>query len=284
MKGRRKLSPEERADICRRYQAGQKVAEIYVIHGISSSTLGKTLQRAGLPLRDANATRSAQFSWPPERLQLAISLHVAGHTSSEIGAKLNVDRSTVSKRLRDAEVANPGCTVPAGRIDRQQRKHTVYRVVTGGYDWTDAKLDEMKRLMAAGLSATQIAEKFGTTKSSVLGKSRRLGIVWPERIRTQGHSPAPVKPKVQRVIVSDAINGKTISLPDPAASANAISMTYAALIQLAQPVGFYHPTRGIDLAGWNAERARAGRPPFAIRKSQERVRGRLEFHADRFGA
>lgn len=42
--------------------------------------------------------------------------------------------------------------------------------------WTDAEVDELKRLGAIGLSGGQIASEMGKTRSAILGKVYRLGL------------------------------------------------------------------------------------------------------------
>ena len=55
-----------------------------------------------------------------------------------------------------------------------------------GGTWTDAKVEELKGLLAQNKSASEIADVMGTTRNSVLGKVQRLGMahefesVWTE--------------------------------------------------------------------------------------------------------
>jgi GcrA cell cycle regulator len=60
--------------------------------------------------------------------------------------------------------------------------------------WSDDKVEELKRLWAAGCSATDIASELGDgiSRCGVLGKINRLGL---ERRR----KPAPRKPRAQTV-------------------------------------------------------------------------------------
>ena len=48
--------------------------------------------------------------------------------------------------------------------------------------WTDERVDRLKRLWGAGMSANEIAKKLGgTSRNAVIGKLSRLGLVEAER-------------------------------------------------------------------------------------------------------
>lgn len=49
--------------------------------------------------------------------------------------------------------------------------------------WDDAAIKRMEKHWANGLSGSQIAKLFGTTRSAILGKARRMGL--PSRRITQ---------------------------------------------------------------------------------------------------
>src|SRR6202023_4096672 len=52
--------------------------------------------------------------------------------------------------------------------------------------WTAEKDKQLRRLEAAGLSAAQIADRLGTTRSAVIGRSVRLrGLVFPSQLQRQ---------------------------------------------------------------------------------------------------
>lgn len=62
------------------------------------------------------------------------------------------------------------------------------------FTWTDENLALLKMMWEAGDSATQIAKHMGTTKGSVLGKARRLGLPAreaPEALRKPAAPEAP---------------------------------------------------------------------------------------------
>ena len=52
--------------------------------------------------------------------------------------------------------------------------------------WTAEKNKQLQRLEAAGLSAAQIAERTGTTRNAVIGRSVRLrGLIFPSQIQRE---------------------------------------------------------------------------------------------------
>src|SRR5260370_13616705 len=52
--------------------------------------------------------------------------------------------------------------------------------------WTAEKDKQLRRLEAAGLSAAQIADRLGTTRNTVIGRSVRLrGVIFPSQIQRQ---------------------------------------------------------------------------------------------------
>jgi hypothetical protein len=52
--------------------------------------------------------------------------------------------------------------------------------------WTAEKDKQLQRLEAAGLSAAQIADRIGTTRNAVIGRSVRLrGLIFPSQLERQ---------------------------------------------------------------------------------------------------
>jgi hypothetical protein len=57
--------------------------------------------------------------------------------------------------------------------------------------WTAEKDRQLRRLEAAGLSAAQIADRIGTTRNAVIGRSVRLrGLIFPSQLRRQRREQA----------------------------------------------------------------------------------------------
>jgi GcrA cell cycle regulator len=56
--------------------------------------------------------------------------------------------------------------------------------------WTQALVDELRRLVAEGLTTTQVARVLGITKNMVISKCGRSGISIPPKSRITDYSPA----------------------------------------------------------------------------------------------
>ena len=76
-------------------------------------------------------------------------------------------------------------------------------------NWTPQIIDEMQRLLNAGLSTSQVAAALGTTKNAIIGKSRR------ERVKLGLITETPRKPRVR------TRRDRMLTLPSRAASVSA---------------------------------------------------------------
>lgn len=65
------------------------------------------------------------------------------------------------------------------------------------FDWTDDRHDELKLLWADGLSASEIGEKWGVSRNSIIGKVHRLKL--PKRAQDTHNGSPVVKRKRKRV-------------------------------------------------------------------------------------
>src|SRR5260370_33916253 len=73
--------------------------------------------------------------------------------------------------------------------------------------WTAEKDKQLQRLEAAGLSAAQIADRIGTTRNAVIGRSARLrGLIFPSQIQRQRSGralhAARLRQQKERTVVS----------------------------------------------------------------------------------
>lgn len=67
--------------------------------------------------------------------------------------------------------------------------------------WSAHRVEELKRLVAAGYSCRQIADEIGVTRNAVIGKMNRLGLSRPKDIparprETAERKRAPWRPKI----------------------------------------------------------------------------------------
>jgi GcrA cell cycle regulator len=65
--------------------------------------------------------------------------------------------------------------------------------------WLGEEIDELKRLAAAGLSASRIGDQLGKSKGSVIGKMNRLGITKAPVSVTLKERPSKPKPPPPQV-------------------------------------------------------------------------------------
>src|ERR1019366_8255386 len=102
--------------------------------------------------------------------------------------------------------------------------------------WTAEKDKQLRRLEAAGLSAAQIADRLGTTRNAVTGRSVRLrGLVFPSQTQRQRTERASHAARLQkeRTAISLASMRRAIAKGTPRdtaiASAVKAHVTYQAI-------------------------------------------------------
>jgi len=86
--------------------------------------------------------------------------------------------------------------------------------------WTAEKDKQLRRLEAAGLSAAQIADRIGTTRNAVIGRSARLrGLIFPSHLRRQRSEQAlraaRLRQEKERTAVSLAAMRRAIARGTP---------------------------------------------------------------------
>jgi hypothetical protein len=90
--------------------------------------------------------------------------------------------------------------------------------------WTADKDKQLRKLEAAGLSAAQIADRLGTTRNAVIGRSVRLrGLTFPSQIQRERTKralhAAHLRQKKERAALSLASMRRLIARGTPRASA-----------------------------------------------------------------
>ena len=64
-------------------------------------------------------------------------------------------------------------------------------------NWTDERVEKLKKLWSEGLSASQIAAQLGgVSRNAVIGKVHRLNL--PGRAKAGGAPPLPARPSARR--------------------------------------------------------------------------------------
>jgi hypothetical protein len=104
--------------------------------------------------------------------------------------------------------------------------------------WTAEKDKQLQRLEAAGLSAAQIADRTGTTRNAVIGRSARLrGRIFPSQLQRQRREralrAARLRQQKERFAVSLASMRRAIARGTPRNTAIALAVkarvTYQAI-------------------------------------------------------
>jgi GcrA cell cycle regulator len=93
------------------------------------------------------------------------------------------------------------------------------------FDWTDAKIDLLKRLIASKMSAGQVANEMGVSRGSAIGKAFRLGIKFDSNTRTNSKKNAELRvvrartnPRPSRVVIAPEPNALRIEFGDLSAA------------------------------------------------------------------
>ena len=77
--------------------------------------------------------------------------------------------------------------------------------MTTPFEWTEERVEELKKLWDTGLPASEIGRRFGITKNSVVGKVRRLDLA-------MRRAPAPAKIEAN-VVTLDRLTANQCSWP-----------------------------------------------------------------------
>jgi hypothetical protein len=105
-----RLSPDETAQLIASYEAGERVKDLALRHGLHRDTVAKILTRHGVARRPIGV--------PAERIAEVIADYSSGLSLASIGATLSVDPATVSSALRKAGTelrSRPGIVDTCGR-------------------------------------------------------------------------------------------------------------------------------------------------------------------------
>jgi GcrA cell cycle regulator len=83
---------------------------------------------------------------------------------------------------------------------KQQQQETLMRRTNSEFEWMDGTIRELRQLWSEGHSTAEIGRRMGVSKTTVVGKARRLDLpARPSPIRTGGSPRPPSAPHRQPV-------------------------------------------------------------------------------------
>ncbi len=93
------VTPEQEADICRRYEAGESCRSIGAIFGTSPSTVLRVLVRCGVDMRPANRPPAARRALSLAQEHEVCRRYVAGESTPTLGVAFGVVPGTIRQLL-----------------------------------------------------------------------------------------------------------------------------------------------------------------------------------------
>lgn len=166
--------------------------------------------------------------WTAERNEQLRALYKLPINQEEIARRLSDETYTVSLMAVNAQIQKL-------QLKRTPEVFAQMKKVAGGnktahHGWTAERTDELEKLVALGLSGSQIAEKMGLSRNQVVGRSHRCGfklsggaaqetrVLSNVAIRPKKRKPAPtfklvegvVKPPKPALDLSRVYNGETV--------------------------------------------------------------------------
>lgn len=145
--------------------------------------------------------------WTPIREQALRGLWNTGISAADIGEKLGgLTKMAVIAKARklglppvDPEVAKR-LAVETRLRNRPDSIVTIRRRESEGFIWTDERVADAKKRYLAGETGASIGISYGISRSAVIGKLQRLGVVRTEGARKATPTvPREVRPKVAKV-------------------------------------------------------------------------------------
>lgn len=152
--------------------------------GHSSHTIAKALgrsrsavcgmaRRQGLRLigPDSETRKEKRGGWTQARTEMLAAHVAAGLTAEEIGTRLRVSRTSVIAACR-----RYGIEMQRGRKRVRPAPPEREKAAVARPSWTPERVDQLRALVADGLTSSQIADRMGASRKSVAGACRRYGI------------------------------------------------------------------------------------------------------------
>lgn len=126
-----------------------------------------------------------KFSWTDDNHAEAVEMWRDGKSITEIAAFFQISRGTVAghiSRNRDVFAMRTMGRPATPKVKANGRVNAI---------WTDAKIDVAAHLWAAGVSAGEIADRFGVTKRAFFQICNRFRLRFPRRVKVQKKKPEP---------------------------------------------------------------------------------------------
>jgi DNA-binding XRE family transcriptional regulator/transposase len=146
----RRLTPDQEAEICQRYEAGENVPALAKTYDVPASTLYELLKRRNIPRRSNRSLSDEQEAEVCVRYQ-------AGERADVICEDFSINKSTVRQILKRNGVPMTGKGGPPRKFSASQEA-------------------EMCRRYEAGENAYGLARDFGTNRTTVCQVLERHGV------------------------------------------------------------------------------------------------------------
>jgi DNA invertase Pin-like site-specific DNA recombinase len=194
----RKLTPEQEAEMCRRYEAGEAGEALAGEFGISGPVFYRVLKRNGVEMRHQNSSDPIT----PEQEAEIVRRYLAGEKSGPLSEEFGIENGTVYRVLKRNDVdpihVHPYTEAQESEVCRRYeagdeigviardtgvgisgmyailRRHGIERART---IWaSEGEEAEICRRYVKGESTPILAREFGVTDGAILGVLERYGI------------------------------------------------------------------------------------------------------------
>lgn len=150
------------------------------------------------------------MSWPKEDVETLKRLDAEGLSYGLIAERMG--------RKEDAVRNKAGRLRHAGQL-HAYRPSTFRLRPNPGSPWTTERSQELKRLIAAGYSGSQIATMLGITRNAVIGRTNRMSLTIkkapPSKPRELRRKATPRRPKVRQLTERRVVPFRTPIPPEP---------------------------------------------------------------------
>lgn len=144
-----KLTPDQEADVVRKYESGMSTAEVAELFDLSSTGVAKIVRRNGGEVRARHANR---ITTPEQDAEIA-RLYAEGMRTTQLAAQFNVPKQHIVKAVK--------------RLGGEARRKGPNRL-------SEEQEQELVALYESGVNTVDLAAQFGVYTSTVVRVVRRL--------------------------------------------------------------------------------------------------------------